>query len=53
MTARRISTAEAWPGIWQAWDDDLGADCSPCGSGATEAEAVADLMDMLEDEADD
>jgi len=53
MTARRIATAASWPGTWQAWDDDMGPDTSPIGTGATEAEAVADLVDMLEDEADD
>jgi hypothetical protein len=53
MTPRRIVTAQPWPGYWQAWDDDLGADDSPCGVGSTEAEAVADLRDMMEEESDD
>ena len=35
--------------IWQAWDDDMGADCSPIGQGWTEAEAVADLVELLAD----
>lgn len=35
--------------IWQAWDDNLGADSSPIGEGRTEAEAIADLMEMLDE----
>ena len=37
------------PGFWIACDDSLGADCSPYGQGATEAEAIDDLMVQLED----
>ena len=36
------------PGFWIAYDDDLGADTSPYGQGATEQEAVDDLMAQLE-----
>lgn len=32
---------------WRAWCDDLGADCSPYGEGATEAEAIADLKEQM------
>ena len=54
MTAPRIITAFEWPptplpGYWQAWDDRLGADTSPIGTGATEQEAIDDLMAQLED----
>ena len=35
--------------FWRAYDDDLGADCSPYGHGDTEAEAIDDLMEKLED----
>ena len=35
---------------WIAYDDNLGADCSPYGQGATEKEAVADLLDQMEDQ---
>ncbi len=31
---------------WSAWDDKLGADSSPIGRGATEAEAIADFYDQ-------
>ena len=49
-----IHTAYEWPPIpvppfWSAWDDRLGADCSPYGQGATEDEAVEDLIAQLED----
>lgn len=37
------------PGFWIAYDDDLGADTSPYGHGATEQEAIDDLMAQLED----
>ena len=37
------------PGFWRAYDDRLGADCSPYCQGATEDEAVNDLMVQLED----
>jgi hypothetical protein len=51
---RRIIAAYEWPpipvpGFWRAWDDDLGADASPYGQGATKDEAIADLMAQLED----
>ena len=36
-------------GFWIAYDDNLGADTSPCGQGATEQEAIDDLMAQLED----
>lgn len=36
--------------VWQAWDDRRGADSSPYGTGATEREAVEDLMWQLEEE---
>jgi len=32
---------------WTAWNDVWGADASPCGRGATEAEAIADLERQL------
>ena len=34
---------------WVAYDDRLGADASPYGYGATEAEAIVDLERQLED----
>ena len=37
------------PGFWIAYDDDLGADTSPYGQGATEQEAIDDLMAQLEE----
>jgi hypothetical protein len=37
------------PPFWHAWDDNLGADSSPYGQGATEQEAIDDLLDQLED----
>lgn len=40
------------PGFWRAWDDDLGADTSPYGQGATEQEAIDDLVEQLEDMGD-
>jgi len=57
---RRIITAFEWPpgplcyfpespGFWRAWDDDMGADASPYGEGATKDEAIADLLAQLED----
>lgn len=36
-------------GFWIAYDDDPGADTSPYGQGATEQEAIDDLMAQLED----
>lgn len=49
-----IRTSYEWPpiptpGFWLAWDDRLGADTSPYGQGATEDEAIEDLMEKLED----
>lgn len=35
-------------GFWRAWDDRMGADDSPYGQGATEAEAIDDLMAQME-----
>ena len=51
---RRVITAYEHPPIpvppfWRAWSDDLGADDSPYGQGATEAEAIADLEAQLEE----
>ena len=37
------------PGFWRAYDDNLGADTSPCGQGATEQEAIDDLMAQRRD----
>ncbi len=34
---------------WCASVDELGADCSPWGHGATEAEAVTMLIELLAD----
>lgn len=50
MTAPRIVTSKIdlapWD-VWQAWDDNLGADTSPIGSGRTEQEAIDDLLRIL------
>lgn len=50
MIAPKIATSRIdflpWV-IWQAWDDNLGADSSPIGEGRTEEEAISDLMEML------
>lgn len=54
MTAPRIVTScitSPWGEVWEAWDDRLGADTSPVGHGATEAEAVSDLERLLEEAA--
>jgi hypothetical protein len=53
MSTRRIATAFEHPPIptppfWRAWDDTRGADSSPYGQGATEQEAIDDLMAQLE-----
>ena len=32
---------------WAAWDDNLGADCSPVGRGTTEQQAINDLTEQL------
>lgn len=39
-----------WP-VWEAWDDRLGADASPVGRGATEAEAIEDFRRQIEEAA--
>jgi len=49
-----IRTSYEWPpipcgGFWIAYDDRLGADTSPYGQGATEQDAIDDLMAQLED----
>ena len=54
MTHPRIITSFVTPPIpnadhWIAYDDNLGADTSPYGMGQTEAEAVDDLKQQLED----
>lgn len=54
MTEPRIVTSYTYPvapfpGFFQAWDDRLGADASPHGTGATEQEAIEDLLWQLED----
>lgn len=54
MTKHTIHTAFERPPIpvlafWRAWSDDLGADCSPYGQGATEQAAIDDLKEQLED----
>ncbi len=52
----RIVTSHVYPPIpwrgadWCAYVDDWGADSSPYGWGATEAEAIADLEWKLEEE---
>jgi hypothetical protein len=51
MTGPRIITSRVDYGpwdVWQAWDDRLGADCSPIGTGRTEAEAIEDLLEMID-----
>jgi hypothetical protein len=54
MSAPRIHTTYEHPPapmrpFWRAWDDRLGADTSPYGQGATEQEAIDDLLAQLED----
>ena len=49
---RIIATQEhppCFPSFWRAYDDRLGADASPYGEGATEAEAIEDLKIKLEE----
>lgn len=52
-----IMTSHAYPPIpvrgadWCAYDDRRGADDSPYGWGATEDEAITDLIEILELEA--
>ena len=50
MSARIVTISFPTPRgqHWQSWDADMGADTSPIGNGATEAAAIADLNDMLE-----
>jgi len=53
----RIKTSYDYPPIpcrkidWSAWDDDLGADTSPIGRGETEQDAIADLLEQIEENA--
>ena len=52
----RIVTTYTWPpvpvqGWWIAYDDRLGADDSPYGTGDTEQAAIDDLLAQLEDRA--
>jgi hypothetical protein len=53
MTRRVVTSFEHPPTptmpFWRAWFDDLGADTSPYGYGATEQEAIDDLWEKLED----
>ena len=56
MTDLRIVTSyqhppTPFPPFWEAHDDCMGADTSPIGRGATEAEAVEDLIAQLEETA--
>jgi hypothetical protein len=50
-----IKTSYVFPPIpirshdWCAYDDRLGADVGPYGWGATEDEAIADLLEQMED----
>lgn len=34
---------------WRAYDDNLGADCSPYGIGRTEQKAIEDLKEQLDE----
>ena len=49
----RVRTQYVYPPIpvrshdWQAWDDNLGADCSPIGEGATEQEAITNFLEQI------
>lgn len=58
MSAPRIITSHVYPPIpcrqfdWCAYDDRLGADCSPYGWGRTEQEAIADFLERLEEQDD-
>lgn len=53
----KIKTDFVYPPIparnmdWQAWDDDTYEPGRPLGWGATEAEAIADLKQQIEDNA--
>jgi len=49
-----IRTSYEWPpvpcgGFWVAYDDRLGADSSPYGQGATEQDAIDDLISLLKE----
>ena len=48
MTIRIHTAYEAVCAQWCAWYDLLGADDSPYGWGATEAEAIADLEQQMD-----
>jgi hypothetical protein len=54
----KIKTSNICPPIpdrrydWCAWDDSRGEDSSPYGYGRTEEEAVAELKERLESEAE-
>jgi hypothetical protein len=50
VTRHMQTTIPPWD-HWIAYDDDMGADTSPIGAGKTEAEAIDDLMQRLEDAA--
>lgn len=49
----KIRTSYDFPPIplrqfdWVAWDDNLGADCSPIGRGRTKQEALNELTEFL------
>jgi hypothetical protein len=50
----RVDGPKPFPFDWEAWDDDTytGEPGDPLGFGATEAEAIADLMVQIEEEDD-
>jgi hypothetical protein len=56
MRDRKIETSYQHPPVswrnfdWAAWWDDLGADDSPYGYGATEQDAIDDLLDREDDD---
>jgi hypothetical protein len=58
MTDRPINTSHVYPPIsyrtfdWCAWFDDVGEEASPRGWGATEQEAIDDLLEMEDDDED-
>ena len=51
----RVKTSFVYPPIpdrrfdWAAYDDERGADNSPTGWGRTEQEAIADLLEQVEE----
>ncbi len=48
IRTRRVCGAYRGREAWIAWDDARGCEPgSPIGQGATEAEAIADLIDLL------